>query len=129
VVEGRIYRAESVADPDNAIKAFRRAIRESKSFNPEAHTGLALAYRDKEDYAAAVNEFKIAINQLADTEPIVYQLLGETYDQMQRPKEAIAAYEKYLELAPNSTQAQAIRSIVEQLKRKEKGESIELLPQ
>lgn len=129
VVEGRIYRSESVADPDNAVKAFRRAIRESRNFNPEAHTGLALAYKDKTDYASAVAAFKIAIVQLADTEPIVYQLLGETYEEMKRPKDAITAYEKFLQLAPNSTQAVALRSIIEQLKRKDSGDMIELMPQ
>lgn len=127
-VEGRVYRA--LEDTDNAIKSFRRAIREARgAFVPEAHTGLALAYKDSNNLAAAVPEFKLAIAQLADTEPVVYQLLAETCEQMQRNTEAIAAYQKFLELAPNNKQAPAVRSIIKQLKQKEKSDELELLPQ
>ena len=126
-VEGRIHRESS--DIDNAVKSFKRAIREANNFQPEAHTGLALAYKDQGNNGAAIAEFKIAIAQLADSEPVLYQLLGETYEQMERRKEAVAAYEKYLQLAPSSNQATAIRSIIEQLKKQEKGDTVELMPQ
>lgn len=129
VVEGRIYRAESVADYDNAIKSFRRAIRESKGALPEAYSGLALALKDKGDYAAAAAEFKTAIVKFADTEPILYQFLGETYYQMKRKAEAIAAYEKFLKLAPNHNEASATRSIIEQLKKQNSTDTLELMPQ
>lgn len=129
-VEGRIYRAQE--DTENAIKSFRRAIREARinrMAEPEAHTGLALTYRDKGDLAAAIAEFKIAAIQLAETEPVIYQLTGEAYEQMQRRAEAIAAYEKFLQLAPNNKQAPAVRSIIEQLKREDKADTLELMPQ
>lgn len=127
-VEGRIYRESS--DLENAVKSFKRAIREANNYQPEAHTGLALTYKDQENRAAAIAEFKIALTQLADSEPIVYQLLGETYEQAGRKKEAIAAYEKYLQLAPNSSMASAIRSIIEQLKNQQNnGDVLELMPQ
>lgn len=129
VVEGRIYRAEIVAEYDNSIKSFRRAIRESKNTLPEAHSGLALAFKDKGDYEAAVVEFKTALVQYADTDPILYQFLGDTYERMKRPKDAIAAYQKFLLLAPNHSQASAVRSIIEQLKKSTDDDSIELLPQ
>ncbi len=126
-VEGRIYR--KLEDPDNAIKAFRRAIREAANFQPEAHTGLALALSDKGDIAASIAEFKIAVAQLANTEPVVYQYLGEAYDKFNRPQEAVNAYEQFLALAPTAGEASAVRSIIEQLKKRGKGETLELLPQ
>jgi tetratricopeptide (TPR) repeat protein len=127
-VEGRIYRESS--DLENAVKSFKRAIREANNFQPEAHTGLALAYKDQGNHTAAIAEFKIAIAQFADSEPILYQLLGETYEQAGRKKEAVAAYEKFLQLAPTSNLASAVRSIIEQLKSKQnQGDTVELMPQ
>ena len=113
-VEGRIYR--DTGQTDEAIGAFNRAIRESRGFQPEAHVGIGRVYEEKGQYDLAAREFQIAINQLSDTEPIIYQLLGAAYEKSGKTREAIAAYENYLRLAPNGSQATAVRSIVEQLK-------------
>ncbi len=113
-VEGRIYR--ETGQIEDAIGSFNRAIRESHGFQPEAHVGLGRTYEEKGQYDLAAREFQIAVNQLSDTEPIIYQLLGAAYEKSSNPKEAIAAYENYLRLAPNGSQASAIRSIIEQLK-------------
>ena len=113
-VEGRIYR--ETGQTDEAIGAFNRAIREAHGFQPEAHVGIGRVYEDKGQYDLAAREFKIAVDQLADTEPIIYQLLGAAYEKNGSNREAIAAYENYLRLAPNGSMAQAVRSIVEQLK-------------
>ena len=113
-VEGRVYR--ETGQTDDAIGAFNRAIRESHGFQPEAHVGLGRTYEEKGQYELAAREFDIAIKQLSDTEPIIYQLLGAAYEKSGNNQEAIAAYESYLRLAPNGSQASAIRSIVEQLK-------------
>ena len=113
-VEGRIYR--ETGQTDEAIGAFNRAIREAHGFQPEAHVGIGRVYEDKGQYELAAREFKIAVDQLADTEPIIYQLLGAAYEKNGSNREAIAAYENYLRLAPNGSMAQAVRSIVEQLK-------------
>jgi hypothetical protein len=43
---------------------------------------------------------------------------------MQKYKEAVAAYEKYLALAPNGSLAPAIRSIIDQLRRDAAGQEI-----
>ncbi|HEX7723075.1 MAG TPA: hypothetical protein VF397_13010, partial [Pyrinomonadaceae bacterium] len=67
-------------------------------------------------YELAAREFKIAIDQLADTEPIIYQLLGAAYEKAGNNTSAVAAYENYLRLAPNGSLAPAVRSIIEQLK-------------
>lgn len=113
-VEGRIYR--ETGQTDEAIGAFNRAIRESRGFQPEAHVGVGRIYEEKGQYELAAREFQIAINQLSDTEPIIYQLLGVAHEKSGNNREAIAAYENYLRLAPNGSQATAVRSIVEQLK-------------
>lgn len=121
-VEGRIYREE--AFDEEAIRSFRRAIREGRGFQPEAHVGLARLLEDKGEFAAAVVELRKALDQLSDSEPVIYQMLGAAYEKLNKPKEAIAAYEKYLELAPNGSYAAAIRSILNQLKREADGEEI-----
>jgi len=121
-VEGRIYREEAFTD--DAIRSFRRAIREARGFQPEAHVGLARVLEDQGDFAAAVVELRKALDQLSDSEPVIYQMLGAAYEKINKPKEAIAAYEKYLELAPNGSYAAAIRSILNQLKREAAGEEI-----
>src|ERR1041384_4002803 len=121
-VEGRLYRDE--AFDNEALNSFRRALREAKGFQPEAHVGMAKVYEDKGEFAQAVAEYRAAIAQLSDSEPVIYQMLGAAYEKMEKPKEAVTAYEKYLHLAPNGSYAAAIRSILEQLKREADGEQI-----
>ena len=121
-VEGRIYREE--AFDDDAIRSFRRAIREAGGVQPEAYVGMAKVLEDKGQFAEAILEYKKALAQLSDSEPVIYQMLGAAYERVEKPKEAVAAYEKYLELAPNGSYAAALRSILQQLKREAAGEQI-----
>jgi tetratricopeptide (TPR) repeat protein len=114
-VEGRIYRY--AAFWDDAIASFRRAIREGRGFQPEAHTGLALLLEEKGSDEEAAAEFRTALAQLSDSEPVIYQLLGSVYEKMEKYKEAVAAYEKYLQLAPEGNLAPAVRSIIDQLRK------------
>jgi len=113
-VEGRVHR--DAGQTDEAIGSFNRAIRESHGFQPEAHVGIGRVYEDKGLYELAAREFQIAINQLSDTEPIIYQMLGAAYEKTGDNKEAVAAYENYLRLAPSGSLAPAVRSILEQLR-------------
>jgi tetratricopeptide (TPR) repeat protein len=121
-VEGRIFRESAFSD--EAIRSFRRSIREANGFQPEAHVGLARVLEEKGQFPEAVIEYKKAIDQLSDSEPVIYQMLGAAYEKLEKPKEAVTAYEKYLELAPNGNFAGAIRSILTQLKREAAGEQI-----
>ena len=114
-VEGRINRY--AAFWDDAIVSFRRAIREARGFQPEAHTGLALLLEEKGMNEEAAAEFRTAINQLSDSEPVIYQLLGAVYEKMEKYKEAVEAYEKYLQLAPEGNLATAVRSVIDQLRK------------
>ena len=120
-VEGRINREAGFTD--DAIASFRQAIREAR-LQPEAHVGLARVFEDKGRYDEAILEFRKAIDQLSDSEPVIYQLLGAAYEKEQHYKEAVAAYEKYLVLAPNGSLAPAIRSIIDQLRRDAAGQEI-----
>lgn len=113
-IEGRIYR--ETGQTDEAIGAFNRAIREAHGFQPEAHVGIGRVYEDKGQYELAAREFDIAIKQLSDTEPVIYQMLGAAYEKSGNNRQAIAAYENYLRLAPNGSLAPAVRSIIEQLR-------------
>jgi tetratricopeptide (TPR) repeat protein len=121
-VEGRIFREE--AFDDDAIRSFRRSIREAGGMQPEAYVGMAKVYEDKGQFAEAIAQYKTALAQLSDSEPVIYQMLGAAYERIEKPKEAVVAYEKYLELAPNGSYAAAIRSILQQLKREAAGEQI-----
>ena len=121
-VEGRLYREE--AFDDDALRSFRRAIREAGGVQPEAYVGMAKVWEDKGQFAEAIVEYKKALAQLSDSEPVVYQMLGAAYERVEKPKEAVGAYEKYLQLAPTGSYAAAIRSILEQLKREAAGEQI-----
>jgi len=121
-VEGRIYREE--AFDDDAIRSFRRSIREGGGVQPEAFVGIAKVLEDKGQFEQAIVEYKKALAQLSDSEPVIYQMLGAAYERVEKPKEAVTAYEKYLELAPNGSYAAAIRSILTQLKREAAGEQI-----
>ena len=121
-VEGRINR--EAAFNDDAIRSFRRSIKEGRGVQPEAHVGLARVFEDKGQYDEAIAEFRKAIDQLSDSEPIIYQLLGAAYEKQRNYKDAVVAYEKYLALAPNGTLAPAIRSIIDQLRRDAAGQEI-----
>jgi tetratricopeptide (TPR) repeat protein len=123
-VEGRINR--EAAFDEEAIKSFRRSIREARGFQPEAHVGLARILEEKGQFHEAITEYRKALDQLMDSEPVIYQLLGAAYERQQKYKEAITAYEKYLTLAPTGSLAPAIRSIIEQLKRDDAG--VEIVP-
>src|ERR1041385_2088432 len=120
-IEGRLYREE--AFDDEAVRSFRRAVRAGGG-QPEGYVGMAKVWEDKGQFAEAIAEYKRALAQLSDSEPVIYQMLGAAYEKVEKPKDAVAAYEKYLELAPNGSYAAAIRSILEQLKREAAGEQI-----
>lgn len=128
-VEGRIHKSDG--DEEKAIASFKRAIREGKGFQPEAHTGLGLLYKEKAEgfasagdfdnetatYKIAAAELKIALAQLSGTEPVLYELLGNVYEKMQDFKGAIAIYEEYLKLFPDTPEATTFRSYIVQIKK------------
>lgn len=128
-VEGRIYK--SLSEYDKAIASFDRAIKEGKGFQPEAHTGLALLFKDEAESARADNDpedekyyygeaaksFEKAIEQLSASEPVVYLFLGKIYEDMGNKQKAIAVYERFLRDMPENQEASAVRSFIVQLKK------------
>ena len=129
-VEGRIYK--DLSEEDKAIASFNRAIKEGKGFQPEAYTGLGLLYKEKADgegasgdfhneklnFEQAIKHFQKAIEQLSASEPVVYLLLGEIYEKLDRDKEAIALYQRFLKDFPDSNERTAVESFIVQLKKK-----------
>ena len=130
-VEGRIYKDSG--EDEKAVAAFNRAIKEGKGFQPEAHTGLALFYKDQafnvggsgdpdEEtrlYALAITNFQKAIEQLSATEPVVYMLLGEVYEKQKKFPEAIKIYEKFLRDFPDNSERTAVESFIVQIKKQQ----------
>ena len=132
-VEGRIYQAED--KPEKAIAAFKRAITEGKNFQPEAHAGLGLFYKDraegsggegdfeaeKQNYLLAAAELDRAAAQLG-TAPdaiTIYQLLGDCFERAKMFSEAIKVYEKFLRLFPDAPEAETVRSFIVQINKRE----------
>lgn len=130
-VEGRV-RKENGED-DLAVAAFKRAITEGKGFQPEAYAGLGIFYKDKAESAGGRGDFeaedanfaeaskylRTSIKQLsgAPDTSVIYQLLGLVYERQKKYKEAIAIYEEFLTLFPNSSDTTAVRSYIVQLKK------------
>lgn len=130
-VEGRIHKSDG--NEEKAIASFKRAITEGKGFMPEAHAGLGLLYKEKGEgsigsgdtdseeanFDLAFTHLKTAIKQLSgapDAEGL-YQVLGVAYEKEQKFTEAIALYEEFLRVFPNSSEASAVRSFIVQIKK------------
>ena len=132
-VSGRIYK--DGGDEAKAVATFQRAITEGKGFQPEAYTGLGLLYKEKAEgfggsgdfeheaaaYTDSAKYLKSAIKQLAGAPDamVIYQLLGLVYERQKKYAEAIATYEEFLSIFPNSVEATAVRSFIVQLKKEQ----------
>jgi tetratricopeptide (TPR) repeat protein len=130
-VEGRIHKENG--DEAKAIAAFKRAISEGKGFQPEAYAGLGLLYKEKAEnsggsgdfegesanYTESARNLKASLKQLSGAPDaiVIYQLLGLIYEQQKRFKEAIALYEEFLRIFPDTVEATAVRSFIVQLRK------------
>lgn len=130
-VEGRIYKSDE--QEEKAVASYKRAITEGKGFQPEAYTGLALLYKEKAEaagaagdfaneqiyYAQSLKFFPSAIRQLSGAPDaiIVYQLFGLVYEKMKKYEDAIAVYEEFLRVFPDTSEASVVRSFIVQLKK------------
>lgn len=135
-VEGRIYKDEG--NEEKAVAAFKRAISEGKGFQPEAHTGLGLFYKEKAEgfgaggdfesekanYLLAAKSLNTAISQLAGAPDVyvVYQLLGDSYERAKMYKEAITVYQQFIRDFPDAEEAETMRSFIVQLEKRIKEE-------
>lgn len=133
-IEGRIYK--DMGDEPKAIAAFKRAIIEGRGFQPEAYAGLGLLYKERAEalgdadetavnaaIAEAAKNLLIAAKQLsgAPDAMIIYQLIGRIHEDQKKYKEAIAVYEEFLRIFPDSDEAEAVRSFIVQIKKEMAG--------
>jgi tetratricopeptide (TPR) repeat protein len=114
-VLANLYR--HLGDYDTAAKEYEESIKLARGFSPEGHTGLALTYKEIDRIPDAIREMQIGIKQNADTEPLLYYLIGDLYEKQQDNAKAVAAYETYLRLAPDGKLATALKSMIPQMKK------------
>lgn len=128
-IEGRLFK--DIGEEEKAIASFKRAIAEGRGFQPEAYTGLGLLYKTRaesntDDEAAATRNYNEAAKNLATAvkqlsgapdATVIMQLLGLIYEEQKRYKEAIAVYEEFLRLFPDSVEAEAVRSFIVQIRK------------
>ena len=130
-VEGRIQKESG--EEEKAITAFKRAIVEGKGFQPEAYTGLGILYKEKAElsggsgdldgeaanYSDSAKHLKLALKQLsgAPDSIVIYQLLGLIYEKQKRNADAIALYQEFLQIFPDTVEATAVRSFIVQLQK------------
>ena len=74
---------------------------------------------EEANYLLAAGYFKKAIAQLggAPDAITIYQFLGLAYEKMKKYPEAIAVYEEFLRVFPDSSEATAVQSFIVQLKK------------
>jgi len=71
------------------------------------------------NFAEAAKNLKMSLRQLsgAPDTVVIYQLLGLIYEREKKYAEAIALYEEFLRIFPNSSEATAVRSFITQIKK------------
>ena len=69
------------------------------------------AAQSPDDYSKAIQEYELA-GQISPGSPEIYYNLGLIQDKAGRYAEAIASLRKYLELAPGSSDAQAVKDMI-----------------
>jgi tetratricopeptide (TPR) repeat protein len=128
-VEGRIFKESG--EEAKAITAFKKSITEGKGFQPEAYTGLGLLYKEKAEgaggdfdleaanYAEASKYLRTALKQLSGAPDaiVIYQLLGLIYERTEKFDDAIAIYNEFLTIFPNTPEATAVRSFIVQIRK------------
>lgn len=135
-VEGRIHRDNG--DEEKAIASFKRAITEGRGYQPEAHAGLGILYKDKaegfgvsgefesetEYYMLAAGELRKAASQLAGSPDavVIYQFLGNCYERAKKYREAIVVYKDYIRNFPDTVDVETFQSFITQLEKRLKEE-------
>ncbi len=88
---------------DQALLTFQNLTKEaSRDYQAELHYYVGAIYDDKDDYANAILEFlKVPYltspNAVVDWAAQAYYMAGKSYEQLNKPNEAIAMYEKIVD--------------------------------
>ncbi len=98
---------------NRAAAQYRQAV-QLRPDDPSGRYNLARALHEWGDYRSAVESYLEAI-ALAPHEPRFFFSIARTYEAMDRPADAMAAYTRYLEIEPESEQAENIRQRIEEL--------------
>ena len=71
------------------------------------------------NYTESAKNLRMALKQLsgAPDSIVIYQLLGLIYERQKRYADAIALYEEFLRIFPDTAEATAVRSFIIQLKK------------
>jgi len=101
------------ASPMQGIFLLREVIAKDPN-NRSANMSLGLFSMKSGQYAKAVDRFKTVIAQKPEFEPYFY--LAETYKQLGKKAEAIAAYQKCKEMMPDPVFGQRIDEYIKELK-------------
>jgi tetratricopeptide (TPR) repeat protein len=83
----------------------------------KAHNNLGVLYKQKGLTAQAINEYQAA-SKADPANPVPYKNMAILYDEQGRLPEALRNFARYLELAPNASDADVIRSRVRDLRSK-----------
>ncbi len=92
---------------DQALIAFQSLVKETnRDYQAELHYYIGAIYDDKGDYANAILEFLkvpylISQNAVVDWAAQAYYMAGKCYEQLNKPNEAIAMYQKIVD-KPNT---------------------------
>ncbi|MDA1092227.1 MAG: tetratricopeptide repeat protein [Acidobacteria bacterium] len=98
---------------NRAAAQYRQAI-QLRPDDPSGRYNLARALHEWGEYRSAVESYLEAI-ALAPHEPRFFFSIARSYESMDRPADAMAAYTRYLEIEPESEQAENIRQRIEEL--------------
>lgn len=93
------YILNQLGDMDEALKYYREAL-ELDEQNEFIHNAIASIYRQKGEYASAKTHLTASL-EIDNTNPLTYYNFGNLLVDMNKKDEAIAMYEKALEIQPD----------------------------
>jgi tetratricopeptide (TPR) repeat protein len=100
-------------DLDKAEDFFKKTLRLKSDFE-DAYLGLGNIYKEEGKFQKAIEMYKTAI-QLKPDLAVAHLRLGMTYLKTKSKEDAIRELERFLELAPQSKNAEEVRNILQKL--------------
>src|ERR1035437_4740496 len=106
-----------------STRAFGQAVSdEAKRHFDRGTTAVEMA-KSPEDYASAIREFEQAVS-LAPNWPNAYYNLGKAQEKAEKYSDAIASLRQFLRLAPNASDAEAVKTLINKLEYKAEREQL-----
>ncbi|WP_455757655.1 tetratricopeptide repeat protein [Sulfurimonas sp.] len=97
------YILQKSGDNDEALNYYKQALEIDKS-NEFIHNSMASIYRANGEYSSAKLHLQASL-EIDEENPITYYNYGNLYVDMKHPEEAIAMYEKAIEINPEFDEA------------------------